>query len=462
MPASPTGTVVKFTPTLSSAAAASPTVRQISQAEPQLSRTFYQDGRLLTAVDLNRDYEYLDQRLLDLGLALGDGVVTGLDATLLADGVTISVTQGRGIAPSGRVIAYVLADAAGDHDPLTANLSDLGNLATLNGPSFGGITDGLYAVVLLHSQQPSGIDEVFPRDLKSKQVIYQSVVDKVQIALVGLPQANPYGDPFRARAYLAAQLAGGQIQPTLPSNSLALGVLAMQKGRALWFDPTLLRHPLRATDDPDAVQDDLTRQYLQIYQDKMTSLQGQSPQSFRALDVFTLVPSSGKLPIGAIDPVNATQTFFPAQIDVTLVPVRNDEVDALLAQITGESPIDLTSSTPAHLVVLVPLPPSVYASLSTTTLAPPGRPLPFKPYPTIFIPRIDPLILRLPGRLPPPPTASSVPAWTQAPIWPTTPVDLPWMVRPTDGGLGGAKAAQLAAGFNVPTLTLTPPIRRPQ
>src|ERR1700758_795544 len=116
MPANPTGTVVTFTPTVTSAPAANSAVLQISQAEPQLSRTFYQDGRLLTAVDLNRDYEYLDQRLLDLGLALGDGIVTGLDATLLQDGVTISVTQGRGIAPSGRVIAYVFADAAGDLD----------------------------------------------------------------------------------------------------------------------------------------------------------------------------------------------------------------------------------------------------------------------------------------------------------------------------------------------------------
>ena len=256
MPASPAGTVVAFTPTVSSASAANPSVLQVSQAEPQLSRTYYQDGRLLTAADLNRDYEYLDQRLLDLGLALGDGVVTGLQAALLSDGVTISVTQGRGIAPSGRVIAYVFADAAGNLDPtvaLTARLSDLGTLAMLNGPTFGGIPDGLYAVVLMHSQQPSGIDEVFPRDLRSTRVMYQSIVDSVQIALVGLPQPNPYADQFKSRAYLAAQFAGGQIQPALPSDSVALGVVAMQNGKALWFDPSLLRHPLRASDVSNAI-----------------------------------------------------------------------------------------------------------------------------------------------------------------------------------------------------------------
>jgi hypothetical protein len=115
MPASPAGTVA-FTPMTNSAAPLALNISKVSRAEPQLSRTYYQDGRLLTAVDLNRDYEYLDQRLLDLGLALGDGIITGLDATLLPDRVTISVTQGRGIAPSGRVIAYVFADAAGNLD----------------------------------------------------------------------------------------------------------------------------------------------------------------------------------------------------------------------------------------------------------------------------------------------------------------------------------------------------------
>jgi hypothetical protein len=457
MPASPAGTVA-FTPMTNSAAPLALSISKVSRAEPQLSRTYYQDGRLLTAVDLNRDYEYLDQRLLDLGLALGDGIITGLDATLLPDRVTISVTQGRGIAPSGRVIAYVFADAAGNLDPtvtLTANLADLGTLTTLNGPGFGGIGDGLYALVLLHSQRTSGIDEVFPRNLRSTRVVYESIVDSVELALVSLPQPNPNPDQFKARGSLAPQFAGGQM-PLLPSDSLALGVLAMQKGQPLWFDPSLLRHRLRASDDPNAVQEDLTSQYKQLYNDKMASLAGSSPLTFRAVDVFALLPPSGKLPMAAVAPNGATQTFFSEQIDVALVPVRNDEVNALLAQSEGESPIDLTRSTPAQIMVLVPLSPSVYATLSPISLAPPTSPAPFKSYPSVSIPRIDPLILRLPGRQAPTPTASGIPAWAQPPIWPTTLVDLPWMVRPTDGGLGGAKAAQLATGFNVSTPTSTP------
>src|SRR6202035_1543293 len=285
----------------------------------------------------------------------GDGIVQGLDATLLAaDGVTISVTQGRGIAPSGRVIAYAAAApttpattvarattstpiigplritaltaatnvlatnvlAASPPPPtLTANLADRATQVTLNGPTFSGIADGLYAVVLLHGQQPRGVAEVFPRDLSSTRITYETIVDTVEIALVGLPQPIPSGTPFNSRAKLAAHFASGS-NPVLPSDSIALGVVAMGNGSVVWFDPALLRHPLRASNDANAVQDDLTRQYIQIYKDYTASMSG--TPNFRVADVFTLLPPTGLLPKAAIDATAATQTFFPAQFDVVL------------------------------------------------------------------------------------------------------------------------------------------------
>src|SRR5574340_369231 len=108
MSASNSGTGVQFTPLQGPAAPTAPVLKVI-QPELELSRTYYQDGRLLTAEDLNRDYAYLDRRLLDLGIALGDGIVQGLLPSM-ADGHTIRVTPGRGVAPSGRVIAYAATD----------------------------------------------------------------------------------------------------------------------------------------------------------------------------------------------------------------------------------------------------------------------------------------------------------------------------------------------------------------
>ena len=451
MSASSSGTTVQFTPLQGPAATtANATVLKVAQAEPQLSRTYYQDGRLLTAVDLNRDYAYLDRRLLDLGLALGDGVIQGLVASVTG-GTTISVTEGRGVAPSGRVIAYSSTPTPGI--PLSVNLSDIGTLATLNGPGFSGIGDGLYAVVLLHGQQPSGIAEVFPRDLSSTRVIPEAILDTVEIALIGLTQPIPAGTRYQARAQLAAQFASGQNLPSLPSDSVALGVVAMQQGLATWFDPALLRHPLRAADDTTAATDDLVRHYTQLYTDLMSDLATRGTATLRAADIFSLLPPTGLLPRAAIDPVAATQTFFPAQIDVALVPARADEVSELLAQTEGEPAIDLASGVPAQILVLVPLPPASYATLAPALLGTVSNPPPpaFKPYPSVALSRIDPLVLRLPPR---PIVSTPAAAWSQ--IWALAPANLPWMVRPTDGGLGGVKAAMLAAGFTAPAPPPTP------
>jgi hypothetical protein len=447
MPASPLSSRVVFTPVATPAQPSSPST-QISQAEPQLSRTFYQDGRLLTAVDLNRDYAYLDQRLLDLGLALGDGIVQGLQTTLSPDGQTISVAQGRGIAPSGRVIAYSGA-------PLTANLFDNGTLASLNGAVFSGLADGLYAVTLLHSQAPSGVAEGFPQSLRSARITYETIVDNVEIALVALPQSAPAGNVYQARARLAALFAGGQTRPALPADSLALGVVAIRSSKVAWFDSALLRHRLRASDAANSVQEDLVNQYLNMYPDYSAWLATSGGAVANVTNVFSLLPPSGKAPKASIDPIAGTQTFFPAQFNVAIAPVRADEIPSLIAQIASEAPIDLTAATPAQILILVDLPPAVYASLAPVTLGSPPTLAPFVAYPSLAISRIDPLILRLPGRRRLPPTPNSAPAWAQAQIWGQASADLTWLVRPTDGGLDGAKAAQLAQGFAATTPTPT-------
>jgi hypothetical protein len=445
MSASSPGTGIQFTPLQGPVATtATVAVLKVIQPEPQLSRTYYQDGRLLTALDLNRDYAYLDRRLLDLGVALGDGVVQGLVASM-TDGHTISMTQGRGVAPSGRVIAYSTADTT---VPLTADLADVGMQVTLNGAGFSGIGDGLYAVVLLHGAQPTGIAEVFPRDLTSTRITYETIVDTVEIALVGLMQPIPSGTPFQARAQLAAQFATGRGLPSLPFDSVALGIVAIQRGLPVWFDPALLRHPLRASDAANAATDDLVRHYLRLYADVMADLASKGMASFRAADVVPLLPPTGLLPRAAVDAVAATQTFFPDQIEVALAPARIEEADALLAQTEGEPSINLTAATPAQILVLVPLPTNVYYPLASQLSGPVSAPTvtAFKPYPSVALPRIDPLVLRLPGRQPRPPSLPSV--WQQ--IMQAAPADLPWMVRPTDGGIGGVKAAVLASGFIVP------------
>ena len=55
--------------------------QRIAVIDQRLRRTNYFDGQLLKASDLTRDQIYLDERLLELGQALGTGIVRGLGIT---------------------------------------------------------------------------------------------------------------------------------------------------------------------------------------------------------------------------------------------------------------------------------------------------------------------------------------------------------------------------------------------
>ena len=189
----------------STAAGVDDTMLRVLHSEPLLSRTNYFDGRLLTAADLDRDYAYLDRRMLDLGLAAGDGIVAGLHATLA--GTVLSVTGGRAIAASGRVLT--LNRPAGQ--PLQVDLADMGTVMARN-TAFAGFRDALYAVVLMLTETGTGAADVFPRDLASRRTTsFDTITDFVEIALVPLRQQLPAGNAFQARAALGRSLAGSGI-----------------------------------------------------------------------------------------------------------------------------------------------------------------------------------------------------------------------------------------------------------
>lgn len=410
---------------------------RVTEPEPQLSRTYYQDGRLLTAEALNRDQAYYDRRLLDLGLARGDGIASGLEAAL--SGSTLTVQPGVGIAPSGRVLSYTHAGAA-----LMADLADAGLQATLNGAGFGGLSDGLYACVLLHSQAPQGVAEIFPRTLTQRGRTAESIVDQVEIALVPMAAAAPDGSAFQARAHLARTFALAQA-PALPADALALGVLAVRRGLPLWFDPELLRHPLRLPGEATAPADDLTRQYARLYDDLMAARALEGVRTFRFADIASLLPPSGKLPAAAIDPAAGSQTFFPETVDVSIVPIRADELPSLLDSVRGEPALDLTRTAGAQILVLAPLSAGDYAAYAPALLGTPAaaNPPAFRPAAGVNLPALDRLALRLPGRGTQPPARPE--AW--AALWPHVPPTLSFIVRPSDGGGLGATVAMLAAGY---------------
>lgn len=331
--------------------------------DARLSRTEYFDGRLLTAADLIRDRQYLDRRLLDVGHALGDGIVDGLDLALA--GATLHVQPGVAVSADGRVLQL---DAE-----LLVDLDDRATLATLNTDSDGALhagrfTSGLYAVALGYAEQGSGSAEVFPRDFGAARGLNFDAIDEgVELRLVPIGVALPPLPALAARALLARTLVGaGRLDHWLPDDAVALGVLAIDGDAVLWCDPWLLRHPRRPDAVLDGFQEDLLAHHRALLAEVLAERAG---ASFHAGEHFHVLPPAGPLPKACVDPVRGQQTYFPDAYRVRLVPLRSDDMEAVLQSALALAPLDLDAPQPAELLVLVALDASPYATLAETLLA---------------------------------------------------------------------------------------------
>lgn len=333
--------------------------------DARLSRTYYFDGRLLTAADLIRDQQYLDRRLLDVGRGLGDGIVEGLDLAL--SGSTLSVQPGVAVSADGRTLQL---DA-----PLLVDLDDRATLAALNtGADSDGVlhsgrfTNGLYAVALGYAEQGSGSAEVFPRDFGAARGLNFDAIDEgVELRLVPLTVPAPPLPALAARALLARTLVGaGRLDHWLPADAVALGVLAIDGDAVLWCDPWLLRHPRRPDAVLDGFQEDLLAHYRALLAEVLAERAG---ASFHAGEHFHVLPPAGPLPRACVDPVRGQQTFFPAECRVQLVPLRADDMEAVLQSALALAPLDLDAPQPAEVLVLVALDAGPYANLAEALLA---------------------------------------------------------------------------------------------
>lgn len=329
---------------------------RISSIDPLLSRTNYFDGQLLKAADLNRDQIYLNERLLELGQVFGPGIVRGLEPSLQS-GHVLNITPGIAIAPSGRVLQ--LSDS-----PLTINLLDSGLIATLNGGRFRSHARGLYALVLTHAQTVDGVAEAYPQDLAAARIPQVSAwAEGVELRLMALPLPLPNQDEITVRANLARELLGSGERFALPSDdAVALGLLAIERGRILWLDHGLLRRPQRALNTPNALQRDLAVHYQELLQAVLTARRSSGLHgAFAASQYFRVLPPWGPLPQDSIDPVAGRQQFFPKDFEVSIAPVRRSELAAVLADSAHLAPIDLERDADCDLMVLVPMSDAAFA-----------------------------------------------------------------------------------------------------
>jgi hypothetical protein len=317
--------------------------------DPFLSRSNYFDGRLLKAADLTRDQQYLDQRLLQAGRVLGPGVVKGLQATL-STAQQISVTPGLGITGSGRILELV--------NTLKIDLTDRATIATINRPPLRYFNRGLYAVVLQYAEKGVGIAETYPEDIgKTIEPRINSYEEGVALALVPLRETYPSGSELSTRAALAGKFLP-RLQPVaeIPDDAVALGLLAIDRNLGQWLDRSLLYRPAGIEHEAHGFQRLLAAHYEELLDDLLTTRNWSSlGAAFSAAQYFQWLPPAGSLPKSAIDPMRALQSYFPDSYSVSVLPVRNEDLPALLEEAMGQEIIDLSRDKAVDIMVLAPL-----------------------------------------------------------------------------------------------------------
>lgn len=324
--------------------------KRIGSIDPRLTRTNYYDGQLLKASDLTRDQIYVDERLLELGQALGSGIAWGLE-TELVDEHTLRVQPGQAIAPSGRVLRL-------SKTSLEINLQDSALIASLNQGYYRRFQRGLYAVTLQFAEIIDGTAEAYPADLTTaRRMQVSSYAEGVELTLVPLNLPLPRGDGMAVRAALAREfLAGGQTLNLPTDEAIPLGLLAIDQARPLWLDLGLLRRPLRQPYAPDSLQRDVAGHYGELLTDVLAARQaGGLTGPFPAAQYFRILPPVGSIPKDCINPVTGSQTFFPQEYEVSIAPVRKEDLRNLQEESVRLPVMDLEKLKDADIMVLVPL-----------------------------------------------------------------------------------------------------------
>jgi len=416
--------------------------QRISSIDPRLSRTNYFDGRLLKASDLIRDQVYLDERALEIGQVLGSGIVRGLEVEL-DEHYRLRVGPGLAIAPSGRVLQ--LADRT-----LEVNLGNSALIASLNQGYYRRFRRGLYLVALQYAEVGSDSAEAYPADLASpRRFHYNSFAEGVELVLV--PLAVPFSNTgeIAVRIGLQGEFMGRMGQrPELSDEAVALGLLALEQGRPLWLDRGLVRRPLRQPGAPDALQQDLAAHYEELLDAVLAQrLAAGLTQGFAAVDYFHLLPPWGSLPKSCVDPVTGSQTFFPEGYEVSIAPVRRDDLPAILQESARLAPMDLRQDRDADVMLLVPMDNSEFAWRARALER--GSAMPKDAFGIGRLLHIDRLALRL--RPQPKPYARDTDKDVWQAIWEATGADeLLFVRRPPRTAETNVSAVVLARGFDLP------------
>ncbi|HYV43388.1 MAG TPA: hypothetical protein VFA20_00945 [Myxococcaceae bacterium] len=334
-------------------------------------RSFFFDGRFLTAKDLTREQGYFLTRQADLSRAGGTGVVRGLRVTAGNDRVTVNLWLGHGLTPGGELVV-VPRDLTGIR---LDNIPDIQRLDAAFGLSavpreLARNRHGLYVLALRPVEYTANPIASYPTSLGAARTMHDGdIVEAVALTLVPYPDPVGGGSFDARRSRVAHDIFAGNGMRNLPVDALPLAMLAIDGGVIRWLDEWMVRREVGGEQEAvvgfGVAQRHTREAYVQQYDQQLLDVlharlaAGQSARLL-ASEVFFTLPPIGQIPTAAFDPANLTEYFFPPEVDVQLTVIPDDEVGAVLEDCLQLPPIDLTMGAAAlesvSVMILVPVP----------------------------------------------------------------------------------------------------------
>ncbi|ABF89023.1 hypothetical protein MXAN_4507 [Myxococcus xanthus DK 1622] len=333
-------------------------------------RSFFFDGRFLTAKDLTREQNYFLTRQADLSRANGTGVMHGLTVTPSQDRTTLTVRLGHGLTPGGELVV-VPRDLTGirlDDIPEIQRLDAAFGLAPVP-RELARSRSGLYVLVLRPVEYTANPVASYPTSMGAARTTQDGdIIEAVALTLIPYPDPVSGGTFETRRSRAAHEVFAGAGMRNLPVDALPLAMLALDRGTLRWLDTFLVRREVGAEQRsvvgfgvaPRELREAHALQYQQHLKEVLQARRaaGQS-ERFLASEHFFTLPAAGTLPAAAIEAGSLTEFYFPPEVDVELTVVAEDELGAILDESLQLPPIDLTQTGEAlesvSVLVMVPL-----------------------------------------------------------------------------------------------------------
>ncbi|ALP53809.1 hypothetical protein Tel_12070 [Candidatus Tenderia electrophaga] len=357
---------------------------ELQQAKPQGTiitddrrrRPLWFDGRFLDAQALNAEQNYFLARQADYGRVAGFGVITGLGVRAHSEKArTVVIDAGHGLTPSGSQVVLPeqlsvdLANVAeGQQLDASFGLSEIPRASPFN-------RSGLYIVALRTVEYTGNPISSYPTHVDAPRTTHDgSVIEATAVTLIPYPDPGAATELEQRRSHVAREIFYEESLKGQPEDVLPLAMLALDHGIIRWLDMFMVRREIAQRERNvwglGISPRPLRAAHLRQYSVQLNELQQQLGSGARisASEHFPVLPPAGPMPASGVNGDDFSHSFFPAEMDVELSIVPEDELPALLEDAMLLPPLDLELTGAAQestsVLVVMPVPRHQFRSLS--------------------------------------------------------------------------------------------------